>query len=287
MGPGWRAPSAALVGGSVALFGALRRAALALPRPAAVRSRPGRVWRWRNLLVSFAHSVLAGLWALFRYRGWMGARGVMPWAAQAQLSHSPGGRNTALFPLPPPVHRGGIGVLGLYPRSSAQPHPASLPAAFGSPRSCSLTSRTGTASQGICWSASPQVSAHPPPPGTALPAGTPSPFFSPFSLPLFSYIAGYFIHDSLDIIFNQQSRSSWEYLVHHAMVSAAVGEVTCHSRAQPAGSPAHASPCLPGGLCRQQAGWLPVPGDSQAARAELPQHHRSWGKQLVGSAWVL
>lgn len=161
MGPGWRAPSAALVGGSVALFGALRRAALALPRPAAVRSRPGRVWRWRNLLVSFAHSVLAGLWALFRYRGWMGARGVMPWAAQAQLSHSPGGRNTALFPLPPPVHRGGIGVLGLYPRSSA--HPASLPAAFGSPRSCSLTSRTGTASQGICWSASPQVSAHPPP----------------------------------------------------------------------------------------------------------------------------
>lgn len=90
MGPGWRAPSAALVGGSVALFGALRRAALALPRPAAVRSRPGRVWRWRNLLVSFAHSVLAGLWALFRYRGWMGARGVMPWAAQAQLSHSPG-----------------------------------------------------------------------------------------------------------------------------------------------------------------------------------------------------
>lgn len=127
----------------------------------------------------------------------------------------------------------------------------------------------------------------PPPPGTALPAGTPSPFFSPFSLPLFSYIAGYFIHDSLDIIFNQQSCSSWEYLVHHAMVSAAVGEVTCHSRAQPAGSPAHASPCLPGGLCRQQAGWLPVPGDSQAARAELPQHHRSWGKQLVGSAWVL
>lgn len=189
---------------------------------------------------------------------------------------------------PPPVHRGGIGVLGLYPRSSAQPHPASLPAAFGSPRSCSLTSRTGTASQGICWSASPQVSTHPPPPpGTALPAGTPSPFFSPFSLPLFSYIAGYFIHDSLDIIFNQQSCSSWEYLVHHAMVSAAVGEVTCHSRAQPAGSPAHASPCLPGGLCRQQAGWLPVPGDSQAARAELPQHHRSWGKQLVGSAWVL
>lgn len=30
---------------------------------------------------------------------------------------------------------------------------------------------------------------------------------------------GYFIHDSLDIIFNHQSRSSWEYLVHHTMVS--------------------------------------------------------------------
>lgn len=69
MGPGWRTASAALVGGSVAIFGGLRRAALALPRPDAVRSRPSRVWRWRNLLVSFAHSVLAGLWALFRYRG--------------------------------------------------------------------------------------------------------------------------------------------------------------------------------------------------------------------------
>lgn len=68
MGPGWRAASAALVAGSVLIFAALRRLALALPQPAAVRSRPGRVWRWRNLLVSFAHSVLAGLWALFRYR---------------------------------------------------------------------------------------------------------------------------------------------------------------------------------------------------------------------------
>lgn len=66
----------ALVGGSVALFGGLRRAALALPRPAAVRSRPGRVWRWGNLLVSFAHSVLAGLWALFRYRDGMLEGGV-------------------------------------------------------------------------------------------------------------------------------------------------------------------------------------------------------------------
>lgn len=67
MGPGWRAASTALVGGSVVVFVGLRRLALALPRPAAVRSRPSRDWRWLNLLVSFAHSVLAGLWALFRY----------------------------------------------------------------------------------------------------------------------------------------------------------------------------------------------------------------------------
>ncbi|KFQ21403.1 TLC domain-containing protein 1, partial [Mesitornis unicolor] len=33
--------------------------------------------------------------------------------------------------------------------------------------------------------------------------------------------AGYFIHDSLDIIFSHQSRSSWEYLVHHAMAISA------------------------------------------------------------------
>lgn len=77
MGPGWRAASAALVGGSVAIFGALRRLAQALPQPAAVRSRPGRVWRWRNLLVSFAHSVLAGLWALFRYRAARGEAGTV------------------------------------------------------------------------------------------------------------------------------------------------------------------------------------------------------------------
>ncbi|KFO64162.1 TLC domain-containing protein 1, partial [Corvus brachyrhynchos] len=32
---------------------------------------------------------------------------------------------------------------------------------------------------------------------------------------------GYFIHDTLDIIFNHQSRSSWEYLVHHAMAISA------------------------------------------------------------------
>ncbi|KAM6118326.1 LOW QUALITY PROTEIN: TLC domain-containing protein 1 [Phoenicopterus ruber ruber] len=124
MGPGWLAPSAALVGGSVAIFRALRRAALALPRPAAVRSRPGRV-RWRNLLVSFAHSVLAGLWALFSL-----------WHSPELLSDIQDGYSVSGHLL-------------------------------------------------VCFS------------------------------------SGYFIHDSLDIIFNHQSRSSWEYLVHHAMAISA------------------------------------------------------------------
>ncbi|XP_076210473.1 TLC domain-containing protein 1 [Aptenodytes patagonicus] len=125
MGPGWRAPSAALVGGSVAVFGALRRAARALPQPAAVRSRPGRAWRWRNLLVSFAHSVLAGLWALFSL-----------WHSPELLSDIQDGYSISGHLL-------------------------------------------------VCFS------------------------------------SGYFIHDSLDIIFNHQSRSSWEYLVHHAMAISA------------------------------------------------------------------
>ncbi|XP_041278963.1 TLC domain-containing protein 1 [Pyrgilauda ruficollis] len=125
MGPGWRAASAALVGGSVAIFGALRRLALAVPQPAAVRSRPGRVWRWRNLLVSFAHSVLAGLWALFSL-----------WHSPELLSDIQDGYSVSGHLL-------------------------------------------------VCFS------------------------------------SGYFIHDTLDIIFNHQSRSSWEYLVHHAMAISA------------------------------------------------------------------
>ncbi|XP_005502193.2 TLC domain-containing protein 1 [Columba livia] len=125
MGPGWRAASAALVGGSVAIFAALRRAALALPQPAAVRSRPGRAWRWWNLLVSFAHSVLAGLWALFSL-----------WHSPELLSNIEDGYSVSGHLL-------------------------------------------------VCFS------------------------------------SGYFIHDSLDIIFSHQSRSSWEYLVHHAMAISA------------------------------------------------------------------
>ncbi|XP_072495903.1 TLC domain-containing protein 1 [Notamacropus eugenii] len=35
-----------------------------LPMPAHVRGDPLRTWRWHNLLVSFAHSIVSGLWAL-------------------------------------------------------------------------------------------------------------------------------------------------------------------------------------------------------------------------------
>uniref|UniRef100_A0A8B9S6Q9 TLC domain containing 1 n=1 Tax=Apteryx owenii TaxID=8824 RepID=A0A8B9S6Q9_APTOW len=38
---------------------------------------------------------------------------------------------------------------------------------------------------------------------------------------LVCFSSGYFIHDSLDIILSHQSRSSWEYLVHHAMAISA------------------------------------------------------------------
>ncbi|XP_070591609.1 TLC domain-containing protein 1 [Erythrolamprus reginae] len=56
--------SAGLVGGSWLAFGALRWALSRCPLPAHVRRDATRTWRWRNLLVSFAHSVVAGLWAV-------------------------------------------------------------------------------------------------------------------------------------------------------------------------------------------------------------------------------
>lgn len=53
---------------------------------------------------------------------------------------------------------GGAGRGGQGPRTDTQVSPLpSSPAASGTPRSCSPTSRTATASQGTCWSASPQV----------------------------------------------------------------------------------------------------------------------------------
>ncbi|XP_019400874.1 PREDICTED: calfacilitin, partial [Crocodylus porosus] len=50
--------------GSALLFRALQRALGRLPLPAHVRGDRTRTWRWRNLLVSFAHSVLSGPWAV-------------------------------------------------------------------------------------------------------------------------------------------------------------------------------------------------------------------------------
>uniref|UniRef100_A0A1W7RCJ4 TLC domain-containing protein n=1 Tax=Agkistrodon contortrix contortrix TaxID=8713 RepID=A0A1W7RCJ4_AGKCO len=56
--------SAGLVAGSSLAFAALRWALSRCPLPAHVRLDATRTWRWRNLLVSFAHSVVAGLWAV-------------------------------------------------------------------------------------------------------------------------------------------------------------------------------------------------------------------------------
>ncbi|XP_044286508.1 TLC domain-containing protein 1, partial [Varanus komodoensis] len=56
--------SAGLLGGCALAFGALRWALGFLPVPAYVRRDPVRTWRWRNLLVSFVHSVVAGAWAV-------------------------------------------------------------------------------------------------------------------------------------------------------------------------------------------------------------------------------
>uniref|UniRef100_A0A8C6X1U9 TLC domain-containing protein n=1 Tax=Naja naja TaxID=35670 RepID=A0A8C6X1U9_NAJNA len=58
--------SAGLVAGSTLAFAALRWALSRCPLPAHVRRDATRTWRWRNLLVSFAHSVVAGLWAVSR-----------------------------------------------------------------------------------------------------------------------------------------------------------------------------------------------------------------------------
>ncbi|XP_015277373.1 PREDICTED: calfacilitin [Gekko japonicus] len=62
MGPWLR--SAGLVAGSTLLFGALRWGLGRCPLPAHVRRDATRIWRWRNLLVSFVHSIVAGIWAV-------------------------------------------------------------------------------------------------------------------------------------------------------------------------------------------------------------------------------
>nr|XP_056721346.1 TLC domain-containing protein 1 [Euleptes europaea] len=62
MGPWLR--SGGLVAGSTLLFGALRWGLSRCPLPAHVRRDATRAWRWKNLLVSFAHSIVAGIWAV-------------------------------------------------------------------------------------------------------------------------------------------------------------------------------------------------------------------------------
>ncbi|CAM4665647.1 unnamed protein product, partial [Lepidochelys olivacea] len=123
MGPWLRA--AGLVLGSTLLFKALQRGLRRLPLPAHVRRDPTRAWRWRNLLVSFVHSVVTGLWAV-----------LCVWQVPEMLVDIENTSSTSGYLL-------------------------------------------------LCFS------------------------------------AGYFIHDTLDIIVSHQSRASWEYLVHHAMAISA------------------------------------------------------------------
>uniref|UniRef100_A0A8D0L4W5 TLC domain containing 1 n=1 Tax=Sphenodon punctatus TaxID=8508 RepID=A0A8D0L4W5_SPHPU len=122
MSGGWRAGSmrAGFRGG------ALQRALRRLPLPAHVRPEPTRTWRWRNLLVSFVHSVVTGFWA----------------------------------------------VLGVWQTPGAMTDIVNT------------TSRSGHLL--LCFS------------------------------------AGYFIHDTVDIVVSRQSRASWEYLVHHTMAISAL-----------------------------------------------------------------
>lgn len=57
-------PALPLLLGATLTFRAVRHALCRLPLPAHVRADPLRTWRWHNLLVSFAHSIVSGTWAL-------------------------------------------------------------------------------------------------------------------------------------------------------------------------------------------------------------------------------
>lgn len=57
-------PALPLLLGATLTFRGLRSALGRLPLPAHVRADPLRTWRWHNLLVSFAHSIVSGIWAL-------------------------------------------------------------------------------------------------------------------------------------------------------------------------------------------------------------------------------
>ncbi|KAM9006428.1 TLC domain-containing protein 1 [Sarcophilus harrisii] len=58
------APPALLLLGTTLTFRAALLLLSRLPLPSNVRGDPVRTWRWHNLLVSFAHSIVSGLWAL-------------------------------------------------------------------------------------------------------------------------------------------------------------------------------------------------------------------------------
>ncbi|XP_051013995.1 TLC domain-containing protein 1 isoform X1 [Acomys russatus] len=57
-------PAWPLLLGATLTFRALRRVLCRLPLPAHVHTDPLRTWRWHNLLVSFTHSIVSGIWAL-------------------------------------------------------------------------------------------------------------------------------------------------------------------------------------------------------------------------------
>lgn len=57
-------PAWPLLLGATLTFRALRRVLCRLPQPAHVQTDPLRTWRWHNLLVSFTHSIVSGIWAL-------------------------------------------------------------------------------------------------------------------------------------------------------------------------------------------------------------------------------
>lgn len=120
-------PALPLLLGATLTFRAVRHALCRLPLPAHVRADPLRTWRWHNLLVSFAHSIVSGIWAL-----------LCIWQTPEMLVE---------------IEK--------------------------------------------AWS------------------------LSGYLLVCFS--AGYFIHDTVDIVISHQSRASWEYLVHHVMVSEKLG----------------------------------------------------------------
>nr|BAE20654.1 unnamed protein product [Mus musculus] len=118
-------PAWPLLLGATLTFRALRRVLCHLPQPAHVQTDPLRTWRWHNLLVSFTHSIVSGIWAL-----------LCLWQTPEMLVEI----ETA-------------------------------------------------------WSASGYL--------------------------LVCFSAGYFIHDTVDIVVSKQTRASWEYLVHHVMAMGA------------------------------------------------------------------